>query len=99
MFGTLEASVLAMGAGTGSEVAVGGLATEGELTSSAQDVPEAGWKAEAVTFIPGVAVATLASGLVMRSASEPPEGVLGEAMLKMQVAEFEGSAWEVVPPF
>jgi hypothetical protein len=80
MFGSFEASEeVAVGAGAASGMAVGGLATEGELTSSAQEVPEAGWKEDAVAFIPvGIA---LASGFVMRSASEPLAGVFGEAML------------------
>ena len=87
MLGSLEASVVVEGAGTAvSGVAVGGLAAEGELTSSAQEVPEAGWKEDAATFIPVVLV-VLESGFVMRSAREPPAGVFGKAMLAMQVAE------------
>ena len=73
---------MVVGAGAAaSGVAVGGLATEGELTSSAQDVPEAGWKEDAVAFIPGVAFVVLESGFVMRSASVPLAGVFGEAMV------------------
>lgn len=79
--------MLAVGVGADSGLAAGGLATEGELTSSAQDVPEAGWKEVAVAFIPESGVVAPALGFVMRSASEPLEGVLGEAMLEMQVPE------------
>ena len=76
-------------AGAGAAVpgaAVGVVAAEGELTSSAQEAPEAGWKEDAVAFILRVAVFALKSGFVMRSASEPLAGVFGVAMLDMQVA-------------
>lgn len=73
-----------MAAGAGAEVpcaAVGVFTAEGELTSSAQEAPEAGWKEDAVAFIVRVAGCALESGFVMRSASEPLAGVFGEAML------------------
>ena len=70
-----------------SGVAAGGFATEGELTSSAQEVPEAGWKEDAATFIPGVVVVVLNSGFVIRSAREPPAGVFDEAMFEMRVTQ------------
>ena len=44
-----------------------GLALTGELTSSAQDLPEVGWKVCAAAFIPGVFVVET-SGFVTRSA-------------------------------
>lgn len=73
---------MVVGAGAAaSGVAVGGLGTEGELTSSAQEVPEAGWKEDAVALIPGVQFVVLESGFDMRSASEPLVGVFGEAMV------------------
>ena len=46
-----------------------GLALTGELTSSAHDLPEAGWKVCAAAFIPGVFVVE-SSGFVTRSAKE-----------------------------
>lgn len=46
-----------------------GLALTGELISSAQDLPEAGWKAGVVAFIPGLFVVD-SSGFVTRSANE-----------------------------
>ena len=46
-----------------------GLALSGELTSSAHDLPEAGWKFCAVAFIPEVFVME-SSGFVTRSAKE-----------------------------
>jgi hypothetical protein len=46
-----------------------GLALTGELTSSAQDLPEAGWKVCAAAFIPGVFVVEI-SGFVTRSAKK-----------------------------
>lgn len=85
MFGSFEAPVVAaVGTGAASGMAVGGSAIEGELTSSAQEVPEAGWKEEAVAFIP--VPGALVSGFVMRSAREPLAGVTGVAMADMQVA-------------
>jgi hypothetical protein len=79
--------VVAAGAGAAVPgAAVGVVAAEGELTSSAQEAPEAGWKEDAVAFILRVAVFALKSGFVMRSASEPLAGVFGVAMLDMQVA-------------
>jgi hypothetical protein len=53
-----------------------GLALTGELTSSAQDLPEAGWKVCAVAFIPGVFVVE-SSGFVTRSAKELLVAVAG----------------------
>jgi uncharacterized protein YcsI (UPF0317 family) len=82
MLGSWEASFVDVGASAAaSDVAVGGVPVEGELTSSAQDVPDAGWKEDAVAFILGIAFAVLESGFVMRSASEPLAGVFGEAMV------------------
>jgi hypothetical protein len=46
-----------------------GLALTGELTSSAQDLPDAGWNVFAVAFIPEIFVVE-SSGFVTRSARE-----------------------------
>lgn len=51
------------------DCAESGLALTGELTSSAQDFPDAGWNVCAVAFIPEVFVVE-SSGFVTRSAKE-----------------------------
>jgi hypothetical protein len=76
-----------VGAGAAvSGMADGGLATEGELTSSAQEVPEAGWKEDAPAFIPGLVFVVFESGFEMRSASEPLAAVFGAAMIDVWYA-------------
>ena len=66
-----------------------GLALIGELTSSAQDLPEAGWKVCAAAFIPGLFVVE-SSGFVTRSAKELlVAAAVGVSSLGEDIALFE----------
>ena len=77
------------------EGAESGLALTGELTSSAQDLPEAGWKVCAAAFIPGVFVVE-SSGFVTRSAKELllAAAAGGAASLGEDIVQLEGERSE-----
>lgn len=70
-----------------------GLASSGESTSSAQDLPEAGRNSCVFPCVPSVEV----SGLVTRSASEPPAFESVEAILRDCKRVEMASKWRKSP--